>query len=94
MINFARTVVYGLDVDSGLVQVGALAYSSQIQGEFYLNSYLNSRESVITALSFYDYGGTTNTSGALNDVRINQLAVTHGARSGVPKVCNRIVKTN
>jgi hypothetical protein len=86
MIQMARTIVYGLDLDNGNAQVGALAFSSQVQGEFYLNSYQRSRESVITALQFYNYAGTTNQAAALNEVRINQFRAANGARSGSAKV--------
>ena len=83
---FARNVTYGLDIDSGNVRVGAVAYSTSPIGQFYLRDY-NRREAVMAALRFYSPGGSTNTASALDRVRNHQLISSYGARSGVRKVC-------
>ena len=85
-ISLSRTIAYGLDIDSGNARVGALTFSSQVQGQFLLNSYIGSRQSVITAMSFYDYSGSTNIAAALNEALTNQFTAANGARSGVAKV--------
>jgi collagen type VI alpha len=84
-MNFAAFVSYGLDIDSGLVRIGAVAYSSNVVGQFYLNDY-STREAVVNALRFYNVTGTTNTADALDTVRNIQLTAAHGARSGIRKV--------
>jgi Mg-chelatase subunit ChlD len=85
-MSFAASIVYGLDVDSGAVRVGAVAYSTSTVGQFYLSDYTNSRESVVNALRFYNIGGTTDTADALDSVLNIQLTSSHGARPGVQKV--------
>jgi len=85
-ISLSRTIAYGLDIDSGNARVGAMTFSSQVQGQFYLNSYVGSRQSVITAMAFYDYSGSTNIAAALNEARSNHFLAANGARSGVAKV--------
>ena len=82
----ARNVTYGLDVDSGNVRVGAVAYSSTPLGEFHLRDYVNRRENVVHSLRFHNPGGSTNTADALDRVRSTHLTVTFGARTGVRKV--------
>ena len=83
---FAGNVTYGLDIDSGNVRVGAVAYSSSPLGQFYLRDYVNRREAVINALRFYNPGGKTNTASALYEVRNTHLTAAYGARSGIRKV--------
>jgi collagen type VI alpha len=85
-IRFVRSVAYGLDIDHDQARVGAVAYSGQNLGEFFLTSYVGNREGVVTALSFYNFGGTTNTAAALDNVRTNHLTVSNGKRSGVDTV--------
>jgi len=82
---FAGNVTLGLDIDSGNVRVGAVAYSSSPLAEFYLRDY-NRRESVLHALRFYNPGGSTNTASALDEVRNTHFTASYGARSGVKKV--------
>ena len=86
LIDLARKIVYGLDVDNGLAQVGAVFFSNLVNYKFYLNSFQRSRESVVTALGVYGYSGSTDTSRALNEVRLNQFTTANGARPGVDKV--------
>jgi len=85
-ISLARSIAYGLDLDSGNARVGAMTFSSQVQGQFFLNSYIGSRQSVITAMSFYDYSGSTNIAAALTETLSNQFTAANGARPGVAKV--------
>ena len=84
-VMFARNVAYGLDVDSGNVRVGAVAYSMEPLGQFYLRDY-NRRETVVSALRFYNPGGSTNTASALDEVRNTHFTASYGARSGSRKV--------
>jgi collagen type VI alpha len=84
-MSFASAVVYGLDIDSGNIRVGAVAFSTIVVGQFYLSDF-TSREAVVNGLRFYNAGGTTNTAGALYNVLNTQFTATHGARSGAQKV--------
>jgi collagen type VI alpha len=85
-ISLATTVSYGLDVDSGNVRIGAVAYSTNVVAQFYLNDYRSSREAVVNALRFYNVGGATDTADALDTALNTQLTAAHGARSAVKKV--------
>jgi len=84
-LMFAMNVANGLDIDSGNVRVGAIAFSTSPLGQFYLRDY-NSREAVIAALGFYNPGGNTNTACALDEVLASHFNGAYGARSGVRKV--------
>jgi len=84
-LMFAGNVTYGLDIDSGNVRVGAVAYSSTTLSQFYLRDY-NRRDAVLQALRFYNPGGSTNTASALDEVRNTHFTASYGARSGVRKV--------
>jgi len=89
-LMFAGNVTYGLDIDSGNVRVGSVAYSTSTISQFYLRDY-NRRESVINALRFYNPGGSTNTASALDEVRNTHLTSSYGARSGVRKVIDQVL---
>jgi len=85
-INLATAVSYGLDVDSGSVRIGAVAYSTSVVAQFYLNDYTTSREAVVNALRFDNIGGATDTADALDTALNTQFTAPHGARSAVKKV--------
>jgi len=89
-LMLAANVVGGLDIDSGNVRVAAVAYSTSPLGQFYLRDYTR-REAVLTALRFYNPGGSTNTAAALDEVLNSHFTDAYGARSGVRKV-NRSVQ--
>ena len=85
-VEFTRAVVQGLDVQNGLVRVGAVAFSSQIVGQFYMNSNLNSAQAVYNSLDFYDVFSTTNTPAALQDAYSVQFTPLKGDRPSIPDV--------
>lgn len=85
-VAFTRTVVEGLDVASGAVRVGAIAFSTGIDGQFYMNQNIGKQSGVINSLDFYDIGGTTNTPLALTEVMNNQFTSSHGDRPGVDNI--------
>jgi len=84
-LMLAANVTCGLDIDSGNVRVAAVAYSTSPLGQFYLRDYTR-RETVLTALRFYNPGGSTNTAAALDEVRTKHFTASYGSRSGVRKV--------
>jgi hypothetical protein len=85
-VAFTRAVVQGLDIQNGLVRVGAIAFSNEIVGQFYMNSNLNSAQLVYNSLDFYDDFGTTNTPAALEDAYSVQFKQQNGNRPNVPDV--------
>jgi len=84
-ILFAGNVTNGLDIDSGNVRVGAVAFCPSPLGQFYLRDY-NRREAVIDALRFYNPGGGTSTVSALDEVLRSHFTGTYGARPDARKV--------
>lgn len=85
-IEFARKVSYGLDINNGQVRVGAIAFSSDINGQFYLNDNIRNREGVVNSMDFPPAGGTTNTPVGLEDIRNTHFTVARGDRAGVQNV--------
>jgi Mg-chelatase subunit ChlD len=83
-INFATAVTYGLDVDSNAVRVGAIAFSTSVLGQFYLDDHPGDREAVVSSLRFFNPGGSTDASMALKAILTDQLGAGHGARPNVP----------
>ena len=88
---FARYVANGLDIDSGNVRVGAIAYSIPVIGQFYLRDY-NSRDAVIAALLFHNPGRNTGsgTACAFDDVLNSHFTGQYGARPDARKVMKLI----
>jgi len=87
--DFAASVIYGLDVDSGAARVGIVAYASRVVGQTYLGDHVGDREATVNALRLYAPGsGTTNTSAALDAVRTQQLVAGRGSRTSVRKASN------
>jgi len=93
----ATSVIYGVNVDSGLARVGIVFYSSTVIGQTYLNDHVRDREAVVNALRLYSVArGTTNTAAALNAVRTQQLIASRGSRADVHKArqftdCQRLI---
>lgn len=85
-VAFARRVVAGLDIASGAVRVGAVAFSTGINGQFYLNQNVGRQSGVIDSLDFRYIGGTTNTPLALTTVKNNHFTGSRGDRQGVDNV--------
>jgi collagen type VI alpha len=86
-VNFTRLVVSGLDVNSGNVRVGAIAFSDQVVGQFFMNQQspaLTSAQAVYNSLDFYNRFSTTNTPAALEDAYSQQFTAANGDRPGVP----------
>jgi len=82
-VTFARQVVLGLDVNSDSVRVGAIAYSDDVIGQFYMNQNPASVQNVFNSFDFYRKFGTTNTPAALEAARDDQFTTAHGDRPGV-----------
>jgi len=91
--DLASAVIYGLDVRSGAVRVGSVAYSSTVLGQTYLADRLGDREAMVDALRLYSPDrGTTDTAAALDMVRTDQLTTRRGARTNVHKARLRAVR--
>lgn len=82
-VAFSRLVVNGLDVNSDQVRIGAIAYSDDIVGQFYMNQNIGSAQNVLNSLDFYNQFGTTNTPSALQATRDFQFTAARGDRVGV-----------
>lgn len=61
--SMARRIVLGFDIDHDLVRVGAIAFSDNIVGKFFMNSNIgfNSKQKVYNSFDFYPAFGATNT---------------------------------
>jgi len=84
-VAFARQVSLGLDVNNGLVRIGAVAFSTNLVGQFYLNSNIDITD-VFNSFDFYDAFSTTNTQEALLDALNSQFSTANGNRPNVPDV--------
>jgi len=82
-VQLARAIAQGLDINSGAVRIGALAFSTYVVGEFFMNQYLGSQQNVISAFNFYPLFGTTNTAAGLTECLNVQLTTANGDRPGV-----------
>ena len=82
VLEFAKHLVYGLPFQQDRTRVGAIAYSTEIVGQFYMNTYRD-QEAVINALNFYHKGGKTNAQLALNLMREQHFTSQRGDRSAV-----------
>lgn len=85
-VAFARACVAGLDVNSGNVRIGAVAFSTSINGQFFLNQNIGRQAGVISSLDFYPIGGETNTPLALTEVRDKHFVTSRGDRPGVDNI--------
>ena len=85
VMSFAKNVTYGLDMTVDRTRIGAVTYSTAVNGRFYLNSY-NNKEGVINALNFYHKGGRTNTQASLVEMRTQLFTNFRGDRPTVRNV--------
>ena len=85
VVNFAGSVTRGLNIDSDLVRVGAVTYTTSEVDQFSMNTYSGSKLSIINALSFYHDGGLTNAQAAIR-AAMNQFSPGRGDRAGVRNV--------
>jgi collagen type VI alpha len=85
-VAFARLVVNGLDLNSDNVRIGAIAFSDQIVGEFFMNQNIGNMQNVLNSLDFYNKFGTTNTPSALESARDQHFTKSRGDRDGVQNV--------
>ena len=83
IIAFAEYIVQGLPMRFDRTHVGVVAYSDLGTVHFYLDDYQTKQE-VLTALSFRKAGGRTNTQAAINLANRNAFSTSRGDRSGVP----------
>jgi len=90
ILLFVSNVTRGLDIDSGNVRVGVIAYPPCPFGQFYLRDYVNRREALLAALRLFNPGGSVRSSCAahcaLNQVRNTHFTAPYGARSDARKV--------
>lgn len=85
VVNFARAVTHGLNIDSDLVRVGVVTYATSVTDQFFMNTYSGLKQGVINALNFYHEGGRTNTQAAIA-AAINQFTLARGDRSAVSNI--------
>jgi collagen type VI alpha len=85
-VAFSRLVVNGLDVNSDQVRIGAIAFSDDIVGQFFMNQNIGSAQNVLNSLDFYNQFGTTNTPAAFEATRDVQFTSARGDRNGVQNV--------
>jgi len=81
---FISQLIDYLEVDSGLIQVGACSYSANVVSSFSLNAHrtIVAVKSAVLSLSYS--GGNANTAAALSFVRTTMLTSAAGYRSNVP----------
>lgn len=84
VITFAKEVVEGLSINLD-TRVGAITYSTDVNGQFYMNTY-STKEGIINGLNFYHKGGRTNTQEALRLMRTEHFTPRRGERNGVRNV--------
>lgn len=85
-VAFARALVQRLDINSGNVRVGALSYSTNINGQFFMNQNIARQSAIYNSLDFYNIGGTTNTPLALTEIRNSHFTSAKGDRPGVDNI--------
>ncbi|XP_053376451.1 dyslexia-associated protein KIAA0319-like protein [Mercenaria mercenaria] len=86
MRQFAKDIVDKADVDSGSVRIGALVYSTVVQTQFYLDDYAT-KDDIKAAIDKFPYiYGSTNTAGALKEMREKLFDQQRGDRRGVDNV--------
>jgi len=83
-VAFARLVVSGLDVTNDNARVGAITFSDEVVGQFYMKDYIGQAVALYNAFDFYDVFGTTNTPAALTDAQTQQFTMANGDRDGIP----------
>lgn len=86
LISFLRTVAYGLDVPHDLARIGAVSFSTSINGVFYLFQNLANIQGVIQSFSFHNDAGKTNLQAALRSVRESQFVSGRGDRPHVQNI--------
>jgi collagen type VI alpha len=64
--------------------VGAITFSNEVVGQFYMNKYIGQAQALYNAFDFYDMFGTTNTPAALTDAQTQQFTMANGDRNGIP----------
>ena len=84
-VQFAKRVIYGLDMNFERARIGLVTFGDDATTQFELDSY-RTKEEVINAMSFLPNKGRTNTQAALSRVRTRLLTSGGGARNGVPDV--------
>ena len=87
--DFVYNITQNLPVGPDRVRIGLITFEYEIRIRFFLNTY-STAEEVLEAIESIPYVGVgTNTSGALEDVRIKGFIESNGARPrelGVPRI--------
>ena len=81
----ARNISMGLDIDNDVARVSAVAYSTNISGQFYLDQNIGNKFGVLNMFDFYSIGGVTNTPAALEDIFATQIGM-RGDRPNAPDI--------
>ena len=84
-INFAKRVVYGLDMTFDRTRVGLVSFGDSATTQFDLNTYSGKIE-VLNGMSFLPEGGKTNTQDAIQRMRDQIFTSSSGDRTGVPNI--------
>lgn len=87
--QFLRNMTEAFPVAPDRVRIGLITFAYDIDFRFFLNTY-DTKEDVLAAIDATNYtAGGTNTSGALDEVRLNGFLESEGARAstlGVPRI--------
>ncbi len=86
MLNFARTLVFKLNIDSAMARVAAVTYGTKGHKQFDLKDHIIAADAAKAILNLEYTRGDTNTSGALRLVREEMFKPENGGRPGVPGV--------
>ena len=84
--TFVSNIIGLLDIGEDKVRVGLVRFSNFVNSEFYLNTTFVKSELQNRVLNMDFIGGTTNTSGALREMRLHQFVEVNGDRPDVPNV--------
>lgn len=89
VIEFARAVVQGLDIDNNSSRFGLVTFATNVSDVIYMDEYIGQKQSLLDAIEFYHEGGYTNTQAALYTVRTAVLDPLRGFRNQT--VATRVV---
>ncbi|XP_038644288.1 collagen alpha-3(VI) chain-like isoform X2 [Scyliorhinus canicula] len=94
LTQFVSSVVDGIFVGDGAIQVGIVQYNSDVSDEFFFNTY-RSRDDVFDAIQNIQYKGgrLLNTGAALRHVKNNHFVKSAGSRiaEGVPQIAFLVI---
>ncbi|KAJ8319985.1 hypothetical protein KUTeg_001572 [Tegillarca granosa] len=84
--TFVTDLLRNAEIDSGLVRVGIVTYSTNVDVRFNLNTY-STKTQIFDAIQNIEYTyGSTNTAGAIGRMRNTMFTTANGDRPNVPNV--------